>query len=134
MTDDRMAHRPLTRQALIDCGWQHDGTGWWAHPDLPGWTVSRNGTPVLLASDAATAATLAHLTPTPATPEPDDDGWSEREWTRAEPATIGYACTHPDHDAWATPAAWMLYAGPQWGGQAACAEHLPAGLTTDGAA
>lgn len=138
MSADPIANRPLTRQALIDGGWERYEDEWWRHPDLPGWTVTPHGTPVLLlGDDATTAAAIETLTPTP-TPEPDDgddgdDEWREGRWTRVEPATMGYVCTHPDHDAWSTPAAWMLYTGDQWAGQAACAEHLPAGLTPDGA-
>lgn len=128
-----MPDRPLTRQALIGCGWQRDGSGWWSHPDLPGWMVTRHGVPVLLGDDAATAVVIAQLTPALATPEPDDDGWSERAWTHAEPAD-GWLCSHPAHSAYHPAAVWKLYAGDQWGGHAACAEHLPAGLTSDGAA
>lgn len=139
MSADQMPDRPLIRQALIDSGWQCCEDGWWSRPDLPGWTVSPHGTLVLLVNDAATAAAIAALTPALAAPEPDDDDdgddeWREGRWTRVEPATMGYACTHPDHDGWSTRAAWMLYTGSEWGGQAACAEHLPAGLTPDGAA
>lgn len=127
-----MADRPLTRQALIDGGWQCSETGWWRHPDVQGWMVSAHGTPVLFVNDATTAAAIAALTSAP-TPEPDDLGWSERQWTRAEP-DAGWLCSHPAHSAYHPAAVWKLYTGLEWEGAAACAEHLPAGLTPDGAA